>query len=144
MKTFTETRNQVFHVVRCFTCGVPFGITAELYRRVVEKATGAVYCPACGQETCWRESSADRRIKQLTQQLQTADTRANTANRHARLVGQRADRVEGSLRATRGVVTRMKNRVSRGVCPCCKRHFANLERHMDTKHPSYATGKDGG
>ena len=143
MKTFTETQTHVFHVVHCYTCGVPFGITAKMHRRVVVEARGVVYCPACGCKTCWRESVADVQIKRLKQQLQTADTRANTANRHAHLVEQRADGVERRLSATKGVVTRMKNRVSRGICPCCKRHFTNLERHMDTKHPSYAKGKDG-
>ncbi len=143
MKTFTETRTYFFNVVHCYTCGVPFGITAELYRRVVTNAEGAVYCPACGHESCWRESVADKKIRQLKQHLKTADTRANTAHRHAQLVEQRADGAERRLSATKGVVTRMKNRVSRGVCPCCKRHFVNLERHMDTKHPSYAKGKDG-
>lgn len=27
-----------------------------------------------------------------------------------------------------------------GVCPCCSRHFAELEWHMSTKHPEYLQG----
>ena len=42
------------------------------------------------------------------------------------------------LSATKGVVTRIKNRVGHGVCPCCTRSFANLARHMATKHSDYA------
>lgn len=34
-------------------------------------------------------------------------------------------------------VTRIKNRVGNGVCPCCNRTFQNLQRHMHTKHPEY-------
>lgn len=45
---------------------------------------------------------------------------------------------ERQLTATRGVVTRIKNRVGRGVCPCCNRTFENLHRHMNSKHPTYA------
>jgi hypothetical protein len=45
---------------------------------------------------------------------------------------------ERQLSATRGVVTRIKNRVGHGVCPCCNRTFGDLARHMHTKHPTYA------
>jgi hypothetical protein len=45
---------------------------------------------------------------------------------------------ERQLSATRGVVTRIKNRVGHGVCPCCNRTFGDLSRHMMTKHPAYA------
>lgn len=36
---------------------------------------------------------------------------------------------------------RAKQRVGAGSCPCCKRHFKALSRHMACKHPAY---KDGG
>lgn len=44
---------------------------------------------------------------------------------------------ERQLSATRGVVTRIKNRVGAGVCPCCTRSFSNLRRHMETEHATY-------
>lgn len=40
-------------------------------------------------------------------------------------------------RAYKGKVTQLKNRAAAGVCPCCSRHFENLERHMKTKHPTF-------
>lgn len=39
--------------------------------------------------------------------------------------------------AIKGVATRIKRRVSAGVCPCCNRTFQCLARHMATKHPDY-------
>jgi DNA repair exonuclease SbcCD ATPase subunit len=45
---------------------------------------------------------------------------------------------EKSLIAQKGVTTRIKNRASNGVCPCCNRTFQNLARHMHTKHPDFA------
>ncbi|WP_159103999.1 hypothetical protein [Rhodopseudomonas sp. B29] len=39
--------------------------------------------------------------------------------------------------AARGQVTKIKNRVGHGVCPCCNRTFANLARHMAGEHPGY-------
>lgn len=38
----------------------------------------------------------------------------------------------------RGVVTKTKNRIGKGVCPCCNRTFVELARHIATKHPDYA------
>ncbi len=51
------------------------------------------------------------------------------------------------LSTTKGVLTRTKNRVKHGVCPCCKRQFQNVRRHMKTKHPEFVSaggnGKNG-
>lgn len=33
---------------------------------------------------------------------------------------------------------RLKLRSKNGCCPCCKRNFQNLQRHMRTKHPEFA------
>ena len=41
-------------------------------------------------------------------------------------------------RATKGQLTKARKRIGKGVCPCCNRHFANVERHMTTQHPDYA------
>jgi len=41
-------------------------------------------------------------------------------------------------KAIRGELTKLKKRVTNGVCPCCHRSFQNLRRHMATKHPNEA------
>lgn len=38
-------------------------------------------------------------------------------------------------------VKKIRKRVGRGACPCCKRSFTNLQRHMTTKHPDFAEAK---
>jgi hypothetical protein len=57
----------------------------------------------------------------------------------------RADRNQAkrSLAAQKGVTTRIKRRVANGVCPCCKRTFQDLARHMAGQHPRYAEATDG-
>jgi hypothetical protein len=42
------------------------------------------------------------------------------------------------LSAQRGLVTRIKNRVGHGVCPCCNRTFGNVARHMASEHPTWS------
>lgn len=130
MISFTHHQTQTFNVVSCYTCGVPFGITAELYKRVVTDAKGSVYCPACGSQTIWKESEDSKRIRQLQQKLEWEA--AEVARQKTR-----REVAEASLQATKGVVTRMKRRQATGTCPCCKRSFCQLERHMQTKHPEF-------
>lgn len=130
MSTFTERVVETFHLVSCFSCGVRFGITTELHRRVVTKAIGSVFCPACGKETCWRESEDQMRIKELQRRLEWE------AGECARQKAAR-DIAEKSLHATQGVVTRMKRRVGAGTCPCCQRTFRQLSKHMAQKHPDF-------
>jgi hypothetical protein len=59
---------------------------------------------------------------------------------------ERAEQAEASAKAHRGAATRarnerdeMKARLAKGVCPCpcCNRHFKDVERHMATQHPDY-------
>lgn len=46
--------------------------------------------------------------------------------------------LEGRRRAAVGQITKIKNRVGHGVCPCCNRTFGNLAAHMTTQHPTFA------
>lgn len=47
------------------------------------------------------------------------------------------DKAEASLKATKGVVTRLSKRASAGTCPCCNRTFKQLAAHMATKHQTF-------
>lgn len=72
-------------------------------------------------------------------------------DRLAQRIAQRDDEIkrqrelregtERQLYATRGIVTRIKNRIGHGVCPCCSRTFQDLQRHMKSKHADYAKSK---
>jgi hypothetical protein len=130
MNTFSNMITETFHVVSCYTCGVRFGIESKLYRRVVTDAKGSVYCPACGHSTAWRESEDKKKIKELENKLRWEAE-------HSERLRQRRDELDASLKATRGVVTRLKYRTAAGVCPCCNRTFSQLARHMAHKHPDF-------
>lgn len=77
------------------------------------------------------ETKLRRERDRLKQQLAEKDDEIS------RQRGLRED-TERRLSAQRGVVTRIKNRIGHGVCPCCNRTFENLARHMTSKHPEYA------
>ena len=54
-----------------------------------------------------------------------------TRQRQFKLTAQR------SIRARKGVATRLRNRIARGQCPCCSESFKNLKLHMKSKHPKW-------
>lgn len=125
----TQTYIGTLTVAECGECGMAFGMTPEFVRKR-ERDHATFYCPA-GHPRYYPAKSDIERVRE----------RAEYAE--ARFVSERDQRLaaERSQRALKGVVTRTKRRIGKGVCPCCNRHFANVERHMDSQHPEYAEVK---
>lgn len=133
--SITLTSN--YEVVDPGCCKVPFAMNLSQYRRARDTHS-TWYCPNCGKPRRFSGESDLERAKRLAQ-----DAEARLAAERARHDQTRAARDAANRRliATKGVVTRTKNRISKGVCPCCNRHFANLHRHMSNQHPDYATAE---
>jgi peptide methionine sulfoxide reductase MsrB len=122
----------------CAECGVRFGAPAHFFnsRRADKRA---FYCPN-GHSLSWHESEADRlkaKLQKQEQETRKAQEAAEREHRWRKEATEQARHLERRLAAQRGVTTRMKNRVSNGVCPCCNRTFINLQRHMATKHAGF-------
>ena len=130
--SYTATVNLV--QVTCGKCGCTFALAEHHHEKLRE--TGATfYCPN-GDPRAYRQSDVQRLEKQLARERAAHDqTRASRdAQRQLR------ERAERRAAAARGQVTKIKNRVGNGVCPCCNRTFQNLHRHMATKHPAWKSG----
>lgn len=119
----------------CAQCRCMFSMPEELYRSAKCSPSISFYCPF-GHSNHYpageTEAEKFRRERDLLAQ--------RVAEKDDEIKRQR-DLREGAERrlvATRGVVTRIKNRVGHGVCPCCTRSFSNLARHMASKHADYA------
>jgi hypothetical protein len=108
----------------CGNCGIEFDVPDHFYEgKRSDKSTW--YCPN-GHPRVFRESNADvlrRERDRLQQRLAEKDDTIS--------------RLEREKSAVKGQITKMKNRASNGVCPCCTRSFTNLRRHMETKHPEF-------
>lgn len=118
MKTMSYSETLV--VTSCW-CGINVAIPSTLHRWAQQKSSNAVYCPL-GHEFVYNDSfekklEAERRRHEATRDLLRAE--------------------ENSHRATRGHLTRTRRRVQAGTCPCCKRTFKQLSRHMKTQHPDF-------
>lgn len=92
------------------------------------------YCPN-GHGQHYTISEIDKLKKQL------AETDASLGYYRGRVenLNSEKDHYKRVAAANKGQVTKMKNRAANGVCQCCNRTFQNLQRHMATKHPDFAT-----
>jgi hypothetical protein len=119
-------------VVTCW-CGTRHAIPEELYDlQTRQKRDGDVftpiYCPLGHKWFLGGKSRADDLEKQLVVE------RARHDQTLAELDGERKNhnRTSDGLSATKGVVTRTKNRIANGVCPCCK--LTKLQEAMHWLH----------
>ncbi len=124
---------QRFEIVYCYKCRMPFAIPASIRADWQESGDG-FYCPN-GHLQSYSESD----VQKLKKQLQNSNKRLQWAEQDAKTQRERADHNERRRRAEKAAKTRIKNRVGNGVCPCCNRTFQNLAKHMENKHPDYAT-----
>lgn len=113
---YTET----LEVTSCW-CGIAVAIPSNLMRFARNHKGKEVYCPL-GHTFIFKDSyeeqlQVERRRHEATRDLLRAEERSHSA--------------------TRGTLTKTKKRIHAGVCPCCKRSFQNVKRHMDNKHPDY-------
>jgi len=132
MSVTITTTGVCLEVLDCPSCGVEFAAPSRIIKSRRESG-GDIYCPN-GHVSTW----TDTELKRLRRELAAEQQRANR-ERQMRIDEMNEHEVtQRRLAATKGVVTRTKNRVGCGVCPCCSRSFQNLKRHMQSKHPEYA------
>lgn len=106
----------------CKSCGGVYAISEEYRAQAKEDGKHRWRCPYCKTSETWGYSESEN------QQLQ----RELDEKRRA-LTAAQCRIVEKNLLIERQ--ERKLIRVQRGVCPCCRRSFQNLRRHMATKHP---------
>lgn len=120
-----------FEIQQCASCGcyfgVPSGFTAN---RRSDK--GSFYCPN-GHSMSYNESELDRVRRERDRLKQGAAEKDDEIKRQRELRKE----TERKLVAAKGQMTKLRKRVSNGVCPCCNRTFADMARHMQTKHPEF-------
>ena len=116
---------------RCCHCGVLFYMPQWLQDlRRGDKEW--FYCPN-GHRQRYVESEADtlrRERDRLAQQIAQRDDALLSERRLRESAERQASTLKGSI-------TKLRKRLAGGACPCCNRTFANLQRHMETKHAGF-------
>jgi hypothetical protein len=130
MSTITYTGKLT--VTTCW-CGMTYAIPEALYSHVLNQFNNGrqqndIFCPLGHKWSFAGDGEAileRRRANQLERKL---------ANRDEDLRAERA-----SHAATKGQLTKTKQRAERGVCLHCKRSFVNVAKHVEHMHPELVT-----
>lgn len=112
--------SQNFEDVACCNCGILFAVPQSFYRVHLRDKKQTFYCP--NGHSNWYPGKTD--AEKLREELAAEKLRTQAALSR-----------ENTERAAREKAERKLKRVSKGTCPCCRRSFANVRRHMLTKHP---------
>jgi hypothetical protein len=144
MSTATLNFAVTFTVLTCCNaeCGVQWAMTDEYIARR-RKDHAWFYCPSGHQQHYSGETPEEKRIRELEAEKEKFQRWHAGARQDATIEREARKSVERRLSATKGVLTRTKNRVARGVCPCCNRTVSQLARHMAAKHPEYTPAPTG-
>lgn len=112
----------------CPNCHCWFAMPKSLYEHMRANSMVFAYCPN-GHSWHYTHSLREE-LKEAREALTKAESRAE--HWHGQYTG-----AERSKTALKGVITRTRNRIGKGICPCCNRYFKNVDAHMKTKHPNY-------
>lgn len=115
----------------CYSCVVRFAIDEELYKRRAEDGR-SFWCPN-GHQQHFTESEITK-LKKTNANLSKRLDWAETSEQRAREQAATAKREKAAIK---GQLTKTRKRIANGVCPCCNRSFANVQRHMGTQHPDF-------
>ena len=121
--------------VNCGACGGVYAINERKHEWCRENGE-SWNCPYCQIGWGFNHSGSEltkarRALEEERKRKESALARANEAER------AKAEALK-QLKGTKTKLHNVKDRISKGVCPCCTRSFQNLARHMKTKHPEYA------
>jgi len=119
---------------KCWKCRCQIWLPDELYHAAKSSSNIEIFC-GYGHSGVFRDgpTEADKLRQERDRLVQ------RLAEKDDRITALREDVAAAERRgaAARGQVTKLRNRVGHGVCPCCNRTFGNLARHMNTKHPTF-------
>ena len=114
--------------INCGVCGGVYAVNAMFHKHKQDKG-GYWTCPYCKCD--WGFDKSETELARTQRELEEERKRRNDALARANEAAAARDKAERALK-------RHKTRAKNGVCPCCKRTFKQLARHMKSKHPEFA------
>ncbi len=129
--TIPLSQVQMGHLVSCYLCGIRFAFDTVVHSQRRDDGRD-FYCPN-GHKQSYCETAATR----LQKKLEAKEHELQSEKKRTEWAHQDLKNEQRSHSATKGNVTKLKNRAAAGVCPCCKRTFKQLADHMKDKHPTF-------
>jgi hypothetical protein len=122
----------------CANCGMHFAVPQEFEDRWRERTIDTMYCPRGHRNVPGGKSEAEK----LQAQLTSAERSATYYREEAERQREFKDAARRSAAARKGQITRIKNRIAKGICPACNRTFVELGRHMASQHPDFTVERE--
>jgi hypothetical protein len=119
----------------CARCKCPMTLPAELHSSARRSASITFYCPYGHPQHFPAGETEEQKLRRERDRLAQ---RVAEWQDEARSEREKKEAAERRAAAARGQVTKIKNRVGHGVCPCCNRTFENVARHMASQHPTFS------
>lgn len=123
-----EIYGQNYEVDLCRTCG-----TAYMAPKIVQderRAEGGYAFCSNGHQWGWRPEGTEReKLRRERDSLKQQMARVEDEKREALAAAAK------EVTAAKAEAAKIKKRALGAMCPCCNRHFSQLERHMKTQHP---------
>lgn len=135
MTTLTYTDTLEVHT--CPTCGIRYAIPKEWDKKNLEHGRNW-WCPkGCSVGYTGKTEAEKERAKrkEVEAELERTSRRLTQAQ-------QAKHTAERQAAARKGQVTKIKNSVKNGKCPCCRRNFSNLQKHMKVVHPEFGNEEE--
>lgn len=123
--------------VQCYKCGVVFGLEQGFQAQRREDHQ-EFYCPNGHAQWYSGKTDKEREIERLGEELRSLTANRDYHQSRAQRQTEAAETARRQAAAARGVVTKVKRRIGKGVCPCCNRYFRDLHQHMTGEHPDWS------
>lgn len=119
----------------CWKCSAPVYGPERKYQRA--HSHGDSFFCINGHSAIFSGKTDKEKAKELEKQLANEKKRTEWAKRDAQIAKDNAKTEKRRAAAYKGKVTRLKNKIAAGHCPCCDGTFKNVRRHMLRMHPEF-------
>lgn len=116
----------------CSACNVTFGINTS-HLRNIKNYGQKFYCPN-GHELFFGESEKDKKLKAYETELAREKAKYNRLSDIYNSNRSELGKCIRQLNSTKGVITRMKRRLVKGLCPMCGMECHNIVNHIVNSH----------
>ncbi len=130
--TGTITLKTTLELQTCAECGISFA-APERFMDARRDDHKTYYCPS--GHSLWFPQASDAEKAQA--EAEKYKRLWKDEQRYSAGVLNERNAAQKQLSASKGQMTKLKNRVANGVCPVCKRTFSPLSEHMHMEHPEY-------
>lgn len=120
-----------FETFVCGTCGVEYAVRTEFVKKLRE-SHATFHCP----NGHGAHFPAKTEAEILKEKLSAAEASAANLKKRTEWAEENERKATKERDAAKAEAARLRKRAQNGACPCCKRTFSNLARHMAIKHPT--------